>query len=215
MKNINKVAVIGGTGKSGAYLVKELLSQNFKIKVLIRNPKKVPSAHPNMEVIIGDVLDKNAIQALITDSDGLISMLGMGIPYSEPTIFSKATQVILEALSTSKIKRFIVITGLNVNTPSDQKGEATQAATDWMHANYPVSTQDRQLEYELLCASNLAWTLVRLPLIGQTEYAPEISVSLTDCPGQHISATSLARFLIDILQKEKHLKEAPFIANIG
>ncbi|PZX54066.1 NAD(P)-dependent oxidoreductase [Algoriphagus chordae] len=214
MQNINKVAVIGGTGKSGTFLVKELLRQNFKIKVLIRNPEKVPPVHPNLEVIMGDVLDKNAIQSLISDCDGLISMLGTGIPYSEPTIFSKATRLILEALSKSRIYRYIVITGLNVDTATDQKREVTQAATDWMYANYPISTQDRQLEYELLCASKLDWTLVRLPLIGQTDEAPEISVSLGDCPGQHISATSLAKFLIASLRDEKHIREAPFIANI-
>ena len=215
MKIFNKIAVIGGTGKSGVYLVKELLRQNFKINLLIRNPEKVPPAHPNMEVVIGDVLDKNSLQELISDCGGLISTLGAGIPFSGPTLFTQATKLILEVLDANNISRYLVVTGLNVDTPSDQKGEATQAATDWMHANYPVSTQDRQFEYELLCASKLDWTLVRLPLLEQTDDAPEISVSLTDCLGQHISATSLAKFLISILQKERHLREAPFIANIG
>ncbi|SFB40775.1 NAD(P)-dependent oxidoreductase [Algoriphagus aquimarinus] len=215
MQNFNKIAVIGGTGKSGVYLVKELLRQNFKIKVLIRNPEKIPPAHPNMEVIIGDVLDKNALHELISGCGGLISTLGAGIPFSEPTIFTMATKLILEVLEMTKISRYIVVTGLNVDTEFDQKGVATKAATDWMYTNYPVSTKDRQLEYELLCASKLDWTLVRLPLIGQTDEAPEISVSLTDCPGQHISATSLAKFLIAALQNVSHVKEAPFIANVG
>ena len=206
--------MIGGTGKSGMFLVKELLRQNFKIKVLVRNPGKVPFDHPYMEVIVGDVLDKKALKALISGCDGLISMLGMGIPHREPTIFSKATKLILEVLEANRVGRYLVITGLNVDTEIDQKGETTRAATDWMYSNYPLSTKDRQLEYELLLASKMEWTLVRLPLIMQTDEAPEIVVSLTDCPGQHISATSLARFLITVLQNGSHLKEAPFIANI-
>ena len=214
MKKIKKIAVIGGTGKSGVFLVKELLRQNFKIKVLVRNPAKAPSDHPDMEVIIGDVLDKKALQSLVSGCDGLISMLGIGNPHSEPTIFSKATKLILEVMEANRVCRYLVITGLNVETEMDQKGETTRAATDWMYANYPVSTKDRQLEYELLRATKLEWTLVRLPLIMQTDEAPEIVVSLTDCPGQHISATSLARFLITVLLNGSYLNEAPFIANI-
>ncbi|SFT48465.1 Putative NADH-flavin reductase [Algoriphagus locisalis] len=214
MKNFNKIAVIGGTGKSGVYLVKELLRQNFKIKLLIRNPEKIPTAHPNMEVILGDVLDKNALQELISDCGGLISTLGAGIPYSEPTLFSQATKLILEVLVAHNIRRYLVVTGLNVDTEFDQKQASTKAATEWMYANYPVSTKDRQLEYKLLSASKLDWTLVRLPLISQTDEAPEISFSLTDCPGQHISATSLARLLIESFNNGAYIKEAPFIANV-
>ena len=213
MNNFNRIAVIGGTGKSGVYLVKELLRQNFKIKLLIRNPEKIPPVHPNMEVVFGDVLDKDALQQLVSDCVGLISTLGAGNPYSGPTLFSKATKLILEVLVEHHISRYLVVTGLNVDTELDQKGTTTKTATDWMYANYPDSTKDRQLEYELLCASELEWTLVRLPLIAQTDEAPKIVVSLSDCPGQHISATSLARFLIHALQDGSHLKEAPFIAN--
>ena len=34
-----KIAVIGGNGKSGTYLVKELLSQGFHLNLLIRHPE--------------------------------------------------------------------------------------------------------------------------------------------------------------------------------
>lgn len=38
MKNTN-IAVIGGTGKSGKFLVKQLLNQGFHINLLLRNPQ--------------------------------------------------------------------------------------------------------------------------------------------------------------------------------
>ena len=41
MEKYNKIAVIGGTGKAGKYLVKQLVNQGFKIKVLLRNPDKL------------------------------------------------------------------------------------------------------------------------------------------------------------------------------
>jgi uncharacterized protein YbjT (DUF2867 family) len=41
MEQFIKIAVIGGTGKAGKYLVKKLINRGFKIKVLLRNPGKL------------------------------------------------------------------------------------------------------------------------------------------------------------------------------
>ena len=112
-----------------------------------------------------------------------------------------------------KTSRYIVITGLNVDTPFDQKSPKTRFATDWMKTNYPLTTADKQLEYNLLSESNLDWTLVRLPMIEQTDDKGEIVVSLEDCPGKKISATDLAFFLIGQLSDKTYLRQAPFIAN--
>ena len=41
------------------------------------------------------------------------------------------------------IGRYIVTTGLSVNTPSDHKNEKVKMATDWMYQNYPETTTDK------------------------------------------------------------------------
>ncbi|MEM1136662.1 MAG: NAD(P)H-binding protein [Bacteroidota bacterium] len=112
-----------------------------------------------------------------------------------------------------QLKRYVVVTGLNVDTPYDRKGPKTQFSTDWMKKNYPEGTLDRQKEYKLLCESQLDWTLVRLPLIKETDNRTETLVSLEDCPGDTISATDLAYFLIEQLTDGTYIQKAPFIAN--
>ncbi len=62
--------------------------------------------------------------------------------------------------------------------------------------------------------SKIDWTLVRLPLIEQTASENEISSGLEDCPGDKISATDLARFLIEQLSDETFIKKSPFIASV-
>ncbi len=66
-----------------------------------------------------------------------------------------------------------------------------------MYTNYPNSTANKQKEYDLLLASNIDWTLVRLPLIEQTDKISEVQISLEDCVGYKVSATNLVNFLID------------------
>jgi putative NADH-flavin reductase len=206
-----QVAIIGGTGKSGKYLVKQLLLQKIPIKLLHRKPETLQIDNPLVEVIKGDARDYNAIHSLLEGCGAVLSCLSQ--PVGERTIFSDATRNILKAMTVHNISRYITTAGLNVDTPFDKKSAQTQFGTKWMYENYPETTTDRQVEYELLAASNTDWTMIRLPLISQTDDINEVTVSLEDCPGSNISATDLGLFMIKQFNSAEYLKKAPFIAN--
>ncbi len=211
MESIIKVAVIGGTGKSGKYLVEQLSIQGFPLKILLRNPKSYQADDPNVEVVVGDARDYQAICSLVQGCQAVISTLGQ--PQNEPPIFSQATAHVLRGMNEGKISRYISVTGLNVDTPFDEKSPQTRFSTDWMKANFQEITHDKQVEYDILSESQQNWTLVRLPLIELTDERKRLETSLTDCPGDKISATDLAHFLIEQLSDDKYSREAPFIAN--
>ena len=82
-----------------------------------------------------------------------------------------------------------------------------------MKTNYAQTTADKQKEWDVLSDSDVDWTLVRLPLIELTDTTNKIEVSLEDCPGEKISATDLANFLIGQLSEDSYYKKSPFIAN--
>ena len=213
MKQDKKIAVIGGTGKSGKYLVAQLIKQGYSCKLLLRNPETFPIKNPLLEIIKGNVLNLDDIRAVIDDCDAVISALGMGTMSNPTSIFSQSTTNIIQAMTEFNLQRYIVLTGLNVDAEFDKKSPKSKFATDWMYTNYPLTTADKQMEYELLRASNLDWTLVRLPLIEQTEEKYEIVVSLEDCLGDKISATDLGDFLINQLSDNQYSKQSPFVAN--
>jgi putative NADH-flavin reductase len=214
MEHKIKIAVIGGTGKSGKYLVQELVAQGLPSKLLLRNPAAFQIVNPLVEVIPGNVADYNAVHKLIDGCQAVISTLGLGIPASDPTIFSLSTTHVLRAMQAFGIQRYLVTTGLNVDTPFDNKTGKTALATNWMKNTYPVSTANKQLEYELLANSPVNWTLVRLPMIALTAARSEVAISVTDCPGESINAGNLAHFLIEQLFSTEYVKKSPFIANI-
>jgi len=203
-----KLAILGGSGKSGKYLVKELLSQGFHLKLLLRNPENFQLKSPLIEIIKGDAQDYESVRALVNGCDAVMSTLGQ--PRGEA---SQATPNVIRAMSQYNINRYVVITGLNVDTPFDKKGPKTKMATEWMKSNYPKTTLDKQVEFDVLSKSDIDWTLVRLPLIEQTDEKRKVIVSLEDCPGDKISATDLACFLIDQLSNDTYARKSPFIAN--
>jgi putative NADH-flavin reductase len=206
-----KLAILGGTGKSGKYLVKELLSRGFHLKILLRSPENFQLISQFIEIVKGDARDYESVRSLVNGCDAVISTLGQ--PRGEASIFSQATSNVLRAMSECSVKRYIVTTGLNVDTSFDKKGPKTKMATDWMKSNYPKTTLDKQVEFDILSKSDINWTLVRLPMIEQTDERRKVVVSLEDCPGDNISATDLACFLIDQLSSGTYVRESPFIAN--
>ena len=212
MQNKLKVAVIGGTGKSGKYLTQQLISQGLHFKMLIRDPEKFTIKSPLIEIIQGDARDYESIRLLIEGCQAVISTLGQ--PKGETPIFSQATTNVIRSMKECLIKRYILITGLNVDTPFDKKGTKTAFATEWMKTNYSQTTADKQTEWAVLSESDVDWTLVRLPLIELTNKTNRIEVSLEDCPGEKISAIDLANFLIGQLSDDRYLKKSPFIANV-
>jgi putative NADH-flavin reductase len=206
-----KIAVIGGTGKSGKYLVNQLMNLHFHFKILLRNPEKFQIKNSLIEIIKGDARNYDDILLLLAGCDAVISTLGQ--PQGEPPIFSEAAANIIRAMNECNIQRYILVTRLSIDLPFDNKSSHTKMKSEWMKTNFPQIVADKQNEYNILVKSNADWTLVRLPFIEQTDNNCEIKISLEDCPGDNINATSLANFLIEQLHDIKYLKKTPFIAN--
>ena len=94
MKPNIKIAVIGGSGKAGKYLVKQLIHQGFSLKALHRFPEKFPIKSPLIEVVKGDVRDDEAVHSLVKGCQAVISTLGQ--PRGEPPIFSEVIEQLTE-----------------------------------------------------------------------------------------------------------------------
>lgn len=64
-----KIAVFGGSGRTGIHVVEQALAQGDHVTVLVRDPNKLPMKHDNLTVIPGDVLDADQVAATIKGAD--------------------------------------------------------------------------------------------------------------------------------------------------
>lgn len=211
MNQFHKIAILGGSGKAGTYLVQEALQQGYSCKLLLRHPEKWMLNHPLIEIIKGDVRNKQEVLDWLQECQAIISTLGQ--PKGQEPIFSQACSYILQGMQALDIRRYILTAGLNVEMSGDQKSERTQMATEWMQSHFPDICEDRQKELELLTQSKVDWTLVRLPMIIPAEELQSIKVNLHDCPGENVSTRSLALFLLSQLADDSYIRKAPFIAH--
>ena len=75
MKEQLKLAILGGTGKSGKYLVKELLTRGYCLKLLLRNPENLRLKRPGIEIVKGDARNYEAVLSLVQGCQAVISTL--------------------------------------------------------------------------------------------------------------------------------------------
>ena len=212
MKNINKVAVLGGGGRTGNYLVNQLLKEGFSVKLLLRHPENFTIQNPGIEIIKGDALDLETIQLLFKDCQAVISTIGQR--QGEPLVASEATKNILEVMNNFRIDRYLLLAGLNIDTPFDKKSAKTTAATEWMKTNFPIIQEDRQKAYDFLVKSNISWTQVRVPFIEFSDVSSDIAVNVEDCLGDKITAFDISKFMIQEMTASKFSRESPFISAI-
>jgi putative NADH-flavin reductase len=206
-----KIAVLGGTGKAGQYLTRELIRQGFRVKALARDPGKMGISDPFLEVVPGNAREYESVVALFRECDAIISTLGSA--RDQPDTCSIAVGHIIKAMQSLNIHRYIEVAGLGINTPEDKKGFMTRILVSFMRLFASPAIDDRQKDYEMLRNSSVQWTIVRCPMIKLTDLNGKVITSLQDKPGIRISAADLARFLTGQLSDETFICKAPFIAS--
>jgi len=206
-----RIAILGGGGKTGNYLINQLIEKGYHINILLRKPETFHIKSPLIKIIEGDALDFTAVSKLINGCQAVISTIGQRS--GEPLVAEHATENVLRAMTTFGVKRYLLVAGINIDTPFDKKGHKTIVATNWMKSNYPEIQKDRQKAYSLLVNSNFNWTLVRVPFIKFNDAQGDVAVSLNDCLGDKIKAGNIAKFLIEQLFEDSYYNKAPFIYN--
>src|SRR5262245_20605134 len=206
-----KVAILGGSGKAGRFLVKQTFEAGYQMRLLLRNPDKFKLGDDSIETLQGCSRHFPAIKSLLQGCNAVLSTLGQ--PKGEAPMISIATGHVLAAMKELGIRRYILTRGASVDAPGDHKDFYTKIPTKLIQWTFPAYWADWQQELALLLESDVEWTLVRLPIIVEEPVAGDIKVNLERLPGKKINATDLANFLVTQLADQQYVRKAPFIAN--
>jgi len=128
MKQNIKIAILGGSGRTGKFPITQLVDQGYKIKLLLRNPENFTIENPLIEVVKGDAIDSESIHSLLAGCQAVISTVGQR--KDEPLVSSQASLNVLKSMAEYGIKRYILVAGLNIDTPFDKKSLQTSMATE-------------------------------------------------------------------------------------
>ncbi|UPO90899.1 NAD(P)H-binding protein [Niallia sp. Man26] len=213
MDNLNKIAIIGGTGKVGRRIAVKALENGYQVRMLVRTPKKLSLNDDRIEIVEGAVQNREDIQKLLKDCQIVINTFGQ--PLKEKPIYSSVTKTIIEIMAELQIERYIGVTGGSLTISNDKKSLINRLGAKLFENFYSDMMIDKKKEWDFLNSNEQIkkWTLIRLPFVTDQEDIGYIKENLTDLPGIKITNGDIGTFIINQIEDSKYIQKAPFISN--
>jgi putative NADH-flavin reductase len=211
------VVIFGATGFSGKAILKETLSQHHHVTVLVRNKSDILIPDKNLNIVEGNVLDRNKVAEVLKKSDAVIQCLGVGGKGNGKltTFISDATKIIVEEMEKQQIKRLIAMSNVGAgDSISFQPWIFTKIILPYFMKWLKVIIDDKNRMEPIIMNSELDWTIVRCPNIVDKTPKGNIHATL-DGKGLKLSVTlgDMAEFTIDQLMDSAYSRQAPSISN--
>jgi len=209
-----KIAVFGGSGKTGQVLIEKALQRGHQVLALARNPKKIALSDANLETRELQLDDQQAIELAIAECEAVISVLGPVDKNDKSKPVSRGVTHIIAAMKKAGIKRYI-----QVATPSSvdvRDGFSLSIKLQRLLirtiANYAFN--DITTYGDLVRSSGLDWTLVRVPwLKDEKEKTVKVGYVGEGIVGSTLTRESMVAFMLNALEQGNYIGEAPAISN--
>ncbi len=208
-----KLAIFGGTGKGGRFLVPLALDAGHEVVMLTRNPSNFTLQHERLTVLQGDIADAARVDATIQGADAVISSLGANSK-SPPYSISKGFDNILNSMRQQNVRRLIMSCGAVVHDPQDKPGFLDVVFNFiWRHFQTNAFNDMTQVT-EKVRASDLDWTIVRVPYLTERFSKPgTLRVGYLGDIGSMITRTDMSNFMLKQLESDTYSRKAPAISN--
>jgi NAD(P)H-binding len=111
------------------------------------------------------------------------------------------------------VRRYIVTSGAGLDAPGDEKDLPGRIISTLIHFFSRAIVTDKEKELALLQKSPCEWTLVRPPRLVDAPGTGHFRVHVKTGPGSKVTRSDLADFLLTCATENRHVRQAPFIAN--
>lgn len=208
-----RLAVFGASGGTGRELVRQALERGHHVRAFVRTPAKLGLEHERLEVVQGDVQDPAAVARAVAGVDAVLSALGPTSNKPDAQV-TRGTENIVAAMKHQGVRRLVITGGAGVGDPQDRPNlmnRLVKAALLLMARNV---YEDMLGAVEAVRASDLEWTVVRLPRLTDDPPAPRTRVGyLGGDVGIRIGRANVAAFMLDQLDTADWVRSAPVISS--
>ncbi|KAI9008619.1 NmrA family protein [Hyaloraphidium curvatum] len=209
-----RLAIFGGTGKTGRLVVERALAAGHEVRMLARSPDKVALKDPRLTVVAGQLSDWERVAETVRGTDVVISALGP--THNKPTFDVSAGMAnIVAAMKQEGVKRIVATAGAGVPDPGDKPGWMDAVVVFMLKRLQGNLLADVTKAVEILRGSGLDYTVLRAPML--TDDAPTGSVRLgavgKDIGVKLTRGDFAAELFKQAVEKSSWIGKAPGISN--
>ena len=205
-----RVAIFGGTGGVGRWLLAVARENGDHVKMLVRNRRTLPADLGAIGVIEGDVLDPLAVALTVGGCDVVFSALGSD-GLGPTTLYSQATRNIIAAMRNSQATRLLVVSSAGVDDDPNMNFFSRRIVLPLVLRN--VLADMRVMEREIQ-ESGLVWTIVRPARLTDGPRTGLYRANDRFVPerGREISRADVADFMHRVVVDERTVRKIAALA---
>jgi putative NADH-flavin reductase len=207
--------VIGASQGIGLETVRRALAEGHAVRAFARQADVIAIDDPKLTKIAGDALDADAIAKAVAGVDGVIQSLGAPktaqAVLSGTTLFSKATRILIDAMSASGVRRLVTVTGFGAG---DSRGRGSFLYDAIM---FPLVLKrvydDKDVQEQMIRASGLEWTIARPGLLnsGPATGRMRVLADPKDWGSGSVSRADVADFLVREVFERGYVGKTPLL----
>ena len=209
-----KVTLFGSSGMGGKSVLRKAVERGHEVTVLMRSSPAAGIVHDKVRVVIGDARDGVAVGKALEGCEAVVQYLGVGgMGDGKPNdLVPEATKVILDEMNRQKIKR--IVCASNIGVPGSGAFLFTKVLVP-IAARKLIPILKAKVKMEtILRASGVDWTAVRLAALNEKPDRGKLRVSAEGITqGYTITTGDAANFMLDIIEKQQHLRAVVAISN--
>ena len=208
-----KIAVFGGTGFVGRFIVEAALEREMPVRVLARDPAKLGTTGARVEVVEGDYFCAEDVAATLRGVDAVVSTIGP-MPgrrsVYRPEDYERGMVQLVAGMRAAGVRRIVNIAGSGTSYPGEEIDFSRAILRFALTMTGPVVTPSKERELAVLMASELDYTTIRPPIVRASVPGRFVTDEVRT-QGLRVDAGQLAGFMLDILDRPEWFGKKPFV----
>ena len=207
-----RVLIVGASKGIGLEATKQALATGHAVRALSRSASSIHLSNDRLQKIPGDALNAADVGTALQGVDVVIQTLGVGLGdlFQPVSLFSTATRVLIEAMTSHGIKRLICVTGFGAG---DSRASISCLQRIPFQVVFGHAYADKSEQERLIKESSLDWTIVRPGVL--TNAAPSGRYKILETAAEWrngiISRADVADFLVRLIDDPSYVRKAPVL----
>lgn len=210
-----KILVIGATKGIGLACVKAALAHDLSVRAMARRIERLDLDHPALEPLGGDATDPDDVARALDGVEAVAFTLGMPVNTDTllrpVTLFSRATEVLIEAMRATGVRRLVAVTGFG----SGDSRSAMSALERLGHGAILGRIYDDKTRQEaLIRESGLDWTIARPVILtnGKATGTYKVLVAPEEWRNGLIARGDVADFVVRSIVEGTYIHAIPVLS---
>lgn len=214
-----RILLLGATGRTGRLVLEKALAAGHQVVAVVRDPAKVDA--PGAELVAGTPYDPEVVDRATPGCDAVVCTLNVSRTSDSPwaplrspkDLISRSVGNALAAMERHGVRRIVTLSTIGAG---DSRRELPLVFALFVAAsNLRHAFRDHGRQEALLRASDVDWTVVRLPMLTDEGGEGPVRVRLDHETklNRSVNRASVARFLLDSLEAPRYARRVVTISS--